>query len=271
MDEKKIELHPSVRWTVIDESMACKRNAYLTLCKCVCGKKSLITRTLLVTGKSRTCGCQGIFVGAVFGVFRLISIRRPIKGRSGYGIYECNHGKKFESRITASGPRASYCECERPALHANANLKHGESPQNIRTNEYNIWRHMRQRCNYPGAPHYKNYGGRGIKVCDRWSEFSNFLKDMGRRPPNTSIDRIDNNKGYSPENCRWATKETQSRNRRNIPSFEFDGRSMSMAAWAEHFEIKRTLLWCKVSNANHDYRKVFSSLEAREKKKATGR
>lgn len=81
--------------------------------------------------------------------------------------------------------------------------------------EYKAWENMRSRCNNPNMTDYHNYGGRGIKVCARWDSFENFLSDLGLKPSNDhSLDRIDVNKNYTPNNCRWATRKQQMRNTR---------------------------------------------------------
>ena len=102
------------------------------------------------------------------------------------------------------------------------NFKHGLK----KTQEYNSWNHMRSRCNNPKLNEYKDYGGRGIKVCPEWNHFVNFLADMGLMPQDGkdySIERIENDKGYYKENCKWTTAHYQTRNKRNNVKVMFQG------------------------------------------------
>ena len=113
-------------------------------------------------------------------------------------------------------------------------LKHGRS----RTPEYQCWINMWVRCTNPNNPQYKDYGGRGIYVCKRWSDFVNFFTDMGPRPKGHSIERIDNDGPYSPKNCHWTTRRDQQRNRRSY--------RVSLAREAERLGIKYGTLWMRL-------------------------
>ncbi len=108
------------------------------------------------------------------------------------------------------------------------NTKHGLS----HLPEYRRWKDMRARCRNPNNTEFKNYGGRGITVCDRWNNFEVFLSDMGRKPEGTTIDRIDVNGNYEPSNCRWATAQQQANNTRQNVWLEMDGERHTIAQWS---------------------------------------
>lgn len=97
-------------------------------------------------------------------------------------------------------------------------FKHGHYRYGKGTSTYNSWTAMKSRCLNPQNLRFSDYGGRGITICDRWLDFRNFLEDMGERPKGLTLDRKDNNKGYEPDNCRWATWAEQLANRKTYTS-----------------------------------------------------
>lgn len=114
------------------------------------------------------------------------------------------------------------------------NYKHGKAGTPV----YNLWMSMRARCLNPNSAAYANYGGRGITLCDAWRRFENFYADMGDPPNGATLERIDNGHGYSPDNCRWADRVTQGRNKRNNVLLTIDGETHPLAVWAERAGLK---------------------------------
>ena len=111
------------------------------------------------------------------------------------------------------------------------------------TKVYYAWERILQRCENPKRSGYKNYGGRGISVCEKWHKFENFFSDMGHPPtPTHSIDRINNNGNYEPNNCRWATAKEQNNNSRSNNFVEFNGQRKTLTQWSEIIGISRHTL-----------------------------
>lgn len=147
------------------------------------------------------------------------------------------------------------CDCGRTIVVLGPNLRrgqasctcifvrHGEYSRGLSA-EYRIWRGLITRCTNHRGREWPNYGGRGIRVCERWrADFNAFLADMGRRPTSAhSIDRIDNDGHYEPGNCRWATDTEQAANKRNNVTLTWRGRTLHLAEWARQLGIKKTTI-----------------------------
>jgi hypothetical protein len=123
-----------------------------------------------------------------------------------------------------------------------------KSLSGLNKSEFNSWWSMKNRCYDPNHKNYKHYGGRGIRVCEEWNEnFSAFLNDMGKKPTsNHTIERVEIDKGYYKENCKWATKMEQARNKRNNVIVTFEGKTMCLAEWAEFLGVHRGILAARI-------------------------
>jgi hypothetical protein len=144
----------------------------------------------------------------------------------------CSCGKTTVARLShMRAGRTKSCGCLSVEMAALRNRTHGACT----TTEYKSWEKMKARCRDPRNNEYHRYGARGIAVCDRWLGplgFSNFLADMGKKPTHEhSIDRIDNTRGYCPNNCRWADRLTQANNKRNNRRIIFNGMDRTVSEW----------------------------------------
>ena len=143
---------------------------------------------------------------------------------------QCDCGKvktvQGQNLTRTSNPTRS-CGCK-----AKLRVRHGHACGENKSPTWRSWRAMKQRCLYPKAMNYPDYGGRGITVCQRWMKFDNFLSDMGERPDGTTIDRIDSNGNYEPSNCRWSTSKMQNANRKNSKLFTLNGKTQCLPDWA---------------------------------------
>lgn len=114
--------------------------------------------------------------------------------------------------------------------------------------EYSVWQAMRTRCSNPNVNNYHNYGARGIKVCERWDSFANFLADMGPRPtPKHSIERRDSDGDYCPENCEWVTSKVQNNNTRKNRYITFNGETLTLAQWADRLSMNPATLYYRIA------------------------
>lgn len=167
--------------------------------------------------------------GMVFGRLTVVRLHSIKNNRALWECKcQCGETKLAIGKVLANGGTKS-CGCLRRDLMT----KHGLSKNPKIKTEYKTWKSILNKCNNPKASNYKDYGGRGISVCKRWEDFNNFITDMGLKPCKTlSIERINNDGDYEPNNCKWATDTEQNRNKRNIRIISFNGESLLLEDWA---------------------------------------
>ena len=198
----------------------------------------------------------------------VISPHRTSEGKARWVcLCDCGAETTVDARNLRSGSSKS-CGCHRSERMEDLNARHLLS----RTPEHDAWRHMRYRCFNPNAENFSDYGGRGITVCQQWESFERFYADMGPRPsPRHSLDRIDNDGDYTPDNCRWATPQQQNRNKRNNTRLSHHGRTLTLSGWSKELSISVNTLSERLSKGWSASQTLTTPVDSQQSKNARKR
>jgi len=215
-----------------------QHNTQMWKCLCKCGSERILQKPNLLFSKHPSCGCVRRskirnLSSERFGNFIVLKFSHQDKNGHRHWLCKCDCGtiKSVDGPALVAGHTKSCGKC----IPRSGPLKHANAKRLQVTPEYKTWLSMKARTTNPSSKSYAKYGAVGIKTCERWfNSFENFLADMGRKPTLThSLDRIDNSKGYSPENCRWATPSQQARNRRTNVILDLHGLKKTVKEWSE--------------------------------------
>lgn len=258
MKVSEIKIGETYNGITIEGESRAKNGERIYVCRCgECGR--LFTIRPYKVGRSKHClDCENksrIFdlTGRKFGHLTVLAYVGKKKGRSVWKCKcdcgnECEQYGSYLKRPFPSNPANISCGCVMRANNITRMTKHGKFGN--REVGYTCWQAMKDRCLNPNVHNYCDYGGRGIKVCDRWlgeHGFENFLADMGERPSKDhSIDRIDVNGDYTPENCRWATHKEQMNNRRNTTFVVIENNEMPLTRFCEKYHLNHGSLSCRL-------------------------
>ncbi len=245
--------------TVIKRVANDKDNHAYFLCRCDCGNEKIILGRSLRNGSTRSCGCKTDLIGMRFG--RLVVVKEvvPIESigekRKAY-LCRCDCGKSKVIRATSLPVKNGTKSCG--CLIKETHTKYNSIPEKTQNRLYWVWSDIKTRCYNKNSVRYKDYGGRGIKICDEWLDFQNFYEwamtngykeemlPSGRN--RLTIDRIDVNGNYCPENCRWVTQKEQTNNTRVNHYLEFNGKKQTLSEWGEEVGISVSTLAQRINH-----------------------
>lgn len=198
--------------------------------------------------------------GRTFGRLKVLSRDYTKRCKGTYWVCVCNCGaKKSINAGSLKNGSSRSCGCLSKEKSVARLTKHGLADTPI----HGIWVRMNQRCHNQNSRAYARYGGRGIKVCDCWrgkNGFANFISDVGMRPSSKhSIDRIDNDGDYCPENVRWATAQEQGNNKRNNILLTYNGKTLTIAQWSRELGISTTNIRNRIDNLGWSVEKALST------------
>lgn len=250
------------RLTVIDFDRVDSRGDVWLLCRCGCGNYKAIRKYSLLRGDTTSCGCRRREIedlsGLRFGRLTTLDVAGRTNGRKTLWRCRCDCGAEIVvvSDSLKSGHTKS-CGCLHSDIMREISTTHGHAGERI----HSIWRGMKDRCNNPNRRMYKDYGERGIRVCPEWEEdfqeFYNWSMDNGYADDLT-VDRINNDEGYSPNNCRWATNKEQANNKRSCRYITFNGVTHNIAEWAKLFDMPQDRLRQRINRGDmRDFEEYF--------------
>lgn len=246
----------------VERSGSAKDNAALWKCKCDCGNTIVTRARSLIVGHTKSCGCsrKTDLIGQKFGRLTVVEYSHKDK-RGNYTwkcLCECGGTTFATTKSLRKGDKRS-CGCLHkiaPQSRKNAGVK--KHPL------YKLYRGIKTRCYCETDIHYKDYGGRGIKLADEWMDsFWDFARYLEALPHcheiGYSLDRIDVNGNYAPGNVRWATAKTQTRNKRNNALATAFGETKTIADWAEEYGINYYTLWSRINKRHMETEKALTT------------
>ncbi len=189
-----------------------------------------------------------LLIGQRFGKLKVLGDGPPkvyadgVSHRTSLCLCDCGTTKAILSHNIRRGLTIS-CGCMQREVTALRSTIHGFAKRKQTHPIYRTWKGMWRRCTKPESDDWENYGGRGIVVCERWKSFSSFMEDMlPTWKPGFTIERVDNSKGYSKENCVWATRQDQNNNKRNVHPITFNGQTKTLVEWSSELGGNKALL-----------------------------
>lgn len=236
------------RLTVIEEGYSSKSGSLMWLCRCDCGTEKYVRSDSLLSGRIKSCGCYNKDVakahleGQRFGFLTVIKENGRNKDGDVMWLCRCDCGNEHTVKsVNLIHGYVKSCGCKTGEMISQGNSKHGLCNSKL----YHIWSGIKKRCLNPKHDNYKRYGARNISMCDEWLNNFQVFYDWAIShgfQDGLTIDRIDNYKGYSPDNCRWITPKEQQHNRRDTIFLTYKGETKSTPEWAEIVKIDRHII-----------------------------
>lgn len=240
--------------TVIKEAQKTKNRSIRWLCKCECGKEKIVKQKNLIEGITTNCGCLEKdldLTNKKIGRLTVISFAYSKNKRKYWKcICECGNICDVMGNYLKLGSTKS-CGCLKKELNQKGNIKHNM----YKTRIYKIYQSMKQRCYFEKHTHYKNYGGRGISICDEWLGKNGFVNFYNWAMCNgyndsLSIDRINNDGNYEPSNCKFSTNEEQQNNTRITKKYNYNGETLTLTQISRKYHINKSTLRHRIKKYN---------------------